>query len=212
MSRDSALHARPDRLRRLTIATALAVSLAAASWADDPEDAAPGRIEFVAKTPLLDAHGTFRRWSFTRIEIDPSHPGESFVDVEVDVASVDTGNGRRDDHLRRDDFFDVAHFPTATVRVRDATPDGESDAGHPRYRATFVLTIRGIEKAVPGDFEILGLTPPTVRGHLVVDRLDFGIYEPPSRWNPFSIDRAIPLTFEAVVPVDPRTGASRLGS
>lgn len=169
----------------------------------------PGRIDFKAKTPLFDADGTFERWAFSEIHIDPNDPQASFVVVEVDVASVDTGIGRRDAHLRRDDFFDVEQFPKATVRVQGVRPAAaEGDAQ--RYAADFVLTIRGIEKAVEGTFEIVTLSPPTVRGELVVDRVDFEVGKPKSRWNPMSIDNEIPIRFRAVVPVDPETGKSLL--
>lgn len=179
---------------------------------DDAVQHAPGRIEFLAKTPLFDARGSFLSWRFTEIAIDPANPRTSYVDVEVDVASVDTGIGRRDAHLRRDDFFDVENFPTATVRVQDVAADGEDASGQTRYRASFLLNIRGVEKSVPGHFVVTGLAPPTVKGELTIDRLDFGINKPKSRWNPMSIDEQIPLTFEAVVPADPLTGASLLGS
>ena len=35
----------------------------------------------------------------------------SHVEATVDVKSIDTGSGMRDDHLRSADFFDVARFP-----------------------------------------------------------------------------------------------------
>ena len=194
------------------LAIAFVVASAGFALAEATTGEAPEHISFVAKTPLLDAHGHFGQWSFTKIEIDPENPGASYVELTIDVTSVDTGNDRRDAHLRREDFFDVERYPTAVVRVQDVSPDGTTEAGNPKYRATVLMTIRGIQKPVPGSFEITNLSPPTVRGSLVVNRLDFGIWKPKSRWNPMSIDETIPMQFEVVVPVEPTTGESRIGS
>lgn len=40
------------------------------------------------------------------------------VDVTVDVASIDTGNAKLDDHLKEAEFFDVAKYPKATYKAR----------------------------------------------------------------------------------------------
>ena len=40
----------------------------------------------------------------------------SAVDATIDAASVNSGDAKRDEHLRADDFFGVAEFPTVTFR------------------------------------------------------------------------------------------------
>src|SRR6267154_6648942 len=52
-------------------------------------------------------------------------PTDSHVEVEINVASVSTGNDDRDAHLKSGDFFDAEHYPTitfASTAVR-ARPD-----------------------------------------------------------------------------------------
>lgn len=56
-----------------------------------------------------------------------SQAGTGRVDVTVDMASVNTGNAKLDEELRRDKFFDVARYPTATfksdsVQFKDGKP------------------------------------------------------------------------------------------
>ena len=45
---------------------------------------------------------------------DKDAPQKTSATITIDMASVDTAHSKRDDHLRGEDFFDVARFPTAT--------------------------------------------------------------------------------------------------
>ncbi len=47
------------------------------------------------------------------------------VEVNVDAASISTGNGKLDDHLKTAEFFDVAKFPAATYKGTDIKFDGD---------------------------------------------------------------------------------------
>ena len=117
--------------------------------------------------------------------------------VRVDLASIDTGIERRDDHLRNPDFFEVERYPVATVRVHSFRADGQTDAGRPRYRARFDFDLHGVEKTLEGEVVLVSESPPRFEGSLVLDRTDFGIGAPPSRWNPMSVAAEIPIRFEA---------------
>ena len=57
--------------------------------------------------------GRFPKWSGT-LEIDEANPGASKIEVEIDVASIDTQEPQRDAHLRTGDFFEIEKFPTIT--------------------------------------------------------------------------------------------------
>jgi len=182
------------------ILTGLAVAFAACQTTystEPPEGArtASGSIEFVGRNMLMKATGTFHRWRFQRVEIDRQHPEQSVVEVEIDVASIDTGIEKRDDHLRSADFFDVERFPTATVLVDGVTADGDSESGHPRYRASFHVRIRDVEKTIEGHFELVDLSPPRVEGDLVLNRVDFGVGVPYHWWSPVSIRSDVPIHF-----------------
>ncbi len=172
----------------------------AAEPADEQQSAAPGSISFVGRNALLKADGHFRRWRFRQVQIDREHPESGVVEVEVEITSLDTGIGRRDKHLRSDDFFSVEQFPSALIRIHDAYAMGESESGNPRYGAKFDITIRDVTKTLEGDFEVLSTTPTRVRGSLVLNRVDFGIGKPHSRWNPMSIREEIPVSFSALLP------------
>ena len=157
-------------------------------------DEAPGRIGFVAKNFVATANGVFREWRVVDADISPDSLENGSVSIEIDVASLDTDNERRDHHLRTEDFFEVDTWPVARVRIHSAAP-GEDG----RWTAQFDIEIRGVRKTLPGSFEIVTRTPFQVRGTLTLDRLDFGIGTPKT-WNPMSITEKIPITFEATIP------------
>jgi polyisoprenoid-binding protein YceI len=77
-------------------------------------------------------------------------PAASTVNVTIEMASVSSGDQRRDDHLRSADFFDVEHHPTATFRSTGLRTDGAT--------ATLVgdLTIKDVTRPVTLDVEYLG--------------------------------------------------------
>ena len=78
-------------------------------------------------------------------------PEDSWVEVTIGAASIDTGVERRDEHLRSGDFMDVEHFPTITFRsTRVEHVDGA------RLRVTGDLTIRDVTRPITLDVEYLG--------------------------------------------------------
>ncbi|MDN5924238.1 MAG: YceI family protein, partial [Xanthomonadales bacterium] len=57
-------------------------------------------------------HGVFKQFE-AKINYDPADLGHASFDVTVNLASVDTGAGERDDTLKGADFFNVAKTPQA---------------------------------------------------------------------------------------------------
>ncbi|HEV3472469.1 MAG TPA: YceI family protein [Actinomycetota bacterium] len=110
-------------------------------------DAAHTTIGFVARhMGLSKVRGQFS--SFTgEIEGDPDDLTSARGRVEVDMASVDTGNADRDAHLKSADFFDVENHPMMVFETKKI-----SNAGHD-FKVIGDLTIKGITKEVEFDYE-----------------------------------------------------------
>jgi polyisoprenoid-binding protein YceI len=86
-------------------------------------------------------HGRFSLWN-GKLELNEQDLTKSNLEVEIDAASVDTKEPKRDEHLRSADFFDVEKFPKLTFKSTSIAKDGDD------YKVTGDLTIRGITKSV----------------------------------------------------------------
>ncbi|HEY9305134.1 MAG TPA: YceI family protein [Mycobacterium sp.] len=84
--------------------------------------------------------------------------GAIFGRLDIQTASLRTGIGRRDQHLRSADFFDVERFPEISVVVTAVEPTTGNAAD---LRATF--TIKGVEAPVPLPVRIVLLDDGSVR-------------------------------------------------
>lgn len=114
-------------------------------WTLDP---AHSQIQFSVKhMGISTVRGTFGQFTGS---IEDDNGVVKHVTVDIDVASLDTGNGQRDDHLRSPDFFDAAAFPKATFVLTAFDRNGDD------VTATGDLTIRGITKPVTLKGEVGG--------------------------------------------------------
>lgn len=86
-----------------------------------------------------------------RIDFDPKDPSKATVEAEIDVASVDTDNADRDNHLRTGDFFDAEHHPKMLFKSTSIEPKGDLFVVHGD------LTLRGVTKAITLDVEVAGV-------------------------------------------------------
>ncbi len=122
--------------------------------------------------------GTFHRFG-GRIEMDTSDITKSRAYGWVDVASIDTRNSRRDDHLRSPDFFNVKKYPRMSMAVKRIYKKGEE------WWADADLTIKGTTRRVSFPFKWYGPVKDPwgnlrigIEARFKIDRYDFGI-----TWN-----------------------------
>lgn len=123
---------------------------------------------FVSKVP-----GRFNKFQGT-VEMDPKDPTTMKLEGNIETASIDTNNQRRDDHLRSPDFFDATNNPTITYVSKSVAKSGD------KYTVTGDLTMRGVTKSVPLELEVLGSDAMRVglEAKGKINRKDFGI-----AWN-----------------------------
>lgn len=107
------------------------------------------------------------------------------INVEIQATSINTGNERRDNHLRTDDFFDVENYPTITFI---STNIAQNDVD---YEIKGDFTMHGITKRITIPFKrtheekmvwIFGNPNIIYEGAFTVDRTDYDI-KATARWN-----------------------------
>ncbi len=162
-------------------------------------DASHSRIGFVARHAMVTkVRGSFNDFEGTA-KIDGSDPTKSSVQVRIQAASIDTRNADRDNHLRSNDFFDMAAYPELTFVSTGVEAAGEDD-----YRVTGDLTIKGVTKTVAIDFEYTGSAVDPynnlrvgLEGSVVVNRKDWGIaWNAPLEAGGLLVSEKITLEFE----------------
>lgn len=92
--------------------------------------------------------------------------------VEITAASVNTGIGKRDEHLRSADFFDVAEHPIISV---DVTSAGLSDTDTAHLHVQ--VTIKGVPKLLDLPVRVTTLDDGAIRlaTSTTLNRRDFGV-------------------------------------
>jgi polyisoprenoid-binding protein YceI len=107
-------------------------------------------VEFVVRhLGLAKVRGRFNEFGGT-IEI-AENPADSFVEVTVDAASIDTRDAKRDDHLRTSDFLDAANHPTLEFRSTGIRQDGDT------WFVDGDLSLRGETRPVALELEFEGV-------------------------------------------------------
>ena len=143
-------------------------------------DASHSRFGFVARHAMVTkVRGSFNEFEGTAT-IDGANPAASSVQVSIAVDSIDTRNKQRDDHIRTNDFLDVATYPTITFASTAINHVGGND-----FEVTGDLTIRGITKSITLPLEFQGAAGDPFgnqrigfEGSVVINRKDWGV-----NWN-----------------------------
>jgi polyisoprenoid-binding protein YceI len=146
-------------------------------WEIDP---AHSQATFSVKHMMFSTvRGQFKVLS-GHLHIDEQNPQNSWVDAQVDAASIDTRDEKRDGHLRSPDFFDVQNYPTLTFKSTKIEHMGGND-----YNVTGDLTMRGVTRPVTFKAEYLGqgknpwgLTVAGLTAKAKVNRKDWNL-----NWN-----------------------------
>ena len=147
----------------------------AGTWTIDPVHS---DVSFSARHMMVSkVRGHFG--SFSGTITTGEAPLDAAVEAAIDVASVNTNNEMRDNHLRTSDFFDAANNPQILFRSTGFRHEGGD------LRLDGELTMRGVTKPVVLDVDFGGITPDRDGGTRAgltattrINRHDFGV-----SWN-----------------------------
>ena len=146
---------------------------AAETYAVDPVHSSVSFM--ISHAGISDIHGRFNEFSGTFV-ISKDDPSKSTFALDIKVASVDTNNKLRDEHLRAPDYFNAKQFPSLSFK---STKVKATDAG---YEVTGDLTLHGVTKPVTLKLkgghkvvEIRGTPKVGVTSSVTIKRSEFGM-------------------------------------
>ena len=152
---------------------------------------------------LVDVPGYFRDFTGT-VNYDAKDVTKSSVEFTAKMTSVDTGIGRRDDHLRTADFFEVEKYPEMTFKSTKVEKKGK------QWMVTGDLTMKGVTKQISFPFNVVGFVPGEkgamrtgVTAETTINRRDFGVNygsNLPNGTPMLSDDIKVVLNIEAIMP------------
>lgn len=145
-------------------------------WTIDP---AHSEIGFSVKHMMISkVKGSFESFEAV-VEANEEDLNGALIDFKINVASINTNNEDRDNHLRSADFFDAETYPEIKFNANDITKKGTE------YELTGDLTIKGVTRPVTFEVEYGGKGTNPWGQEVVafsaegkVNRRDFGL-----TWN-----------------------------
>ncbi len=154
-------------LSLLFLASAVVMANAQTNW----KLAEGSKVTFVIKNAGFNVDGKFGGLS-TTITFDKQNPTSAGLRATVQTATIDTDNGMRDGHLKKEEYFDVAKHPTIIIQSTSIT----RGAGNDQYKGIFNVTIKGVTKQVtiPFTFTTNGSTGK-FSGSFTINRRDFKV-------------------------------------
>ncbi|MCU1259706.1 MAG: YceI family protein [Bryobacterales bacterium] len=90
---------------------------------------------------ITNVRGTFSGITGTVI-YDAANLGASSVEAEIDASTINTGDEKRDAHLKSPDFLDVEKYPKITFKSKSIAKAGDD------VKVTGDLTIHGVTREV----------------------------------------------------------------
>jgi polyisoprenoid-binding protein YceI len=132
-------------LSTIALSTSLFAGSALAAQSEWSIDKDHSQVGFTVDHMVVsEVDGQFKSYSGKAL-LDDADLTKSQVEFTADVGSVDTGNQKRDEHLRGADFFDAAKYPQLTFKSTKITKAGKG------YKLKGQLTLHGVTKEVTLD-------------------------------------------------------------
>ena len=138
-------------IRLLCLGLVSSLVMADTSFAEKYQiDRAHSSVGFSIRHFVSRTTGRFNQFN-GMIDYDPAAPEKMMIETTIQTRSIDTGNDRRDGHLRGADFFEVETYPTIMFKSKSAKMDGE------KILVTGDLTMHGVMKSITIPVTVLGV-------------------------------------------------------
>jgi polyisoprenoid-binding protein YceI len=110
-------------------------------------------------------------------QLNDQNPADSSIEMQVSAGSIDSGNPKRDQHLRSPDFFNVKQFPDISFKSTQIKPLGDNV-----FEVAGDLTLLGVTKPIVTKVERIGVgrdmrggSRSGIESTFTIKRSDFGM-------------------------------------
>lgn len=128
-------------------------------------------VKFKIKNLGVNITGSFSGVT-GKIAFDPNNAATAIFEASIDANSINTGIDLRDDHLRKEEYFDVKNHPRINFVSTKVTPSNRSG----NFTIYGNLTIKGVSKEISFPFTA---TPQNggylFSGEFKINRRDFKV-------------------------------------
>ncbi len=152
----------------ITFFTAILSVLVVSAQQYEPIDA-KSEIKFGIKNFGFNTGGHFKGLEGILI-FDPANTGNASIDISIDATSVNTDNDSRDNHLKKEEYFNVSNFPKIVFKSDKITQSGSG------FKVQGKLTIKGISKDIQFPFKANAKEGGYLfEGNFKINRRDFKV-------------------------------------
>ncbi len=164
-------------MKKTLFAIALLTGLVVSAQSTWKSDKSHSKIGFsITHLMISEVEGSFGDFDITATASDTFENAE--FSVEIQTASIDTDNERRDGHLKSADFFDAEKFPAISFKST-----GYEKTGDKTFTLTGDLTMHGVTKPITLEGKVNGIITDQRSNKLkaglkltgTVNRLEFGV-------------------------------------
>jgi polyisoprenoid-binding protein YceI len=183
--------------RQLALAAVLVVAVASSRTALADDGATADSIVVLAKhspaKPTDPVQVRFEKFQVTKAAFDPKKIEGGKATIEIDVTSLNTGDGKRNAHLSTPDYLDIAKFPKIAIDI-----DKVKKKADKTFTAEATVKFRDVAKKYPVTFDVIETKADSIRikSEVAFSRLDFKVGKEPKDDNGGGIDTSLTIQLQ----------------
>ena len=128
-------------------------------------------VKFSIKNFALKVMGSFKGLEGSVI-FNATDPGSASFQVSIDAGSVNSGIDARDNHLRKEEYFDVLKYPKISIVSKQVTASGKPGV----YTLTAIINLKGINREISFPFTVSAQKDGLLfTGEFKLNRRDFKV-------------------------------------
>lgn len=160
----------PVKMKKIPVILFLATFFIHTAFSQTAQKVNAATVTFKIKNLGINTEGTFGGFKAT-INFDKDHLETSSIEAAVDSRTLNSDNNMRDSHLKKEEYFDVEHYPE--IKMKSLSFNHQKGEN---YTGDFDVTIKAKTKRIKIPFTYTeNGSNNSFKGSFNIKRSDFGI-------------------------------------